>query len=130
MQVGCFGDIAFEVSDQTIKTISNFSIKGSANYATHSRIGNTDLVEMTGIGAKTISFEMVISSYLGCDPHSEVKKINSYMEQGRVGRMVIGDDYFGRFVIQNYTQKASNYDPKNGVTVCTVSVSLLEYTED
>lgn len=130
MQVGCFGNIAFEVSDQTIKTISGFSMKASATYATHSRIGAKDIVEMTGVSAKSITFDMVISSYLGCDPHSEVKKIDSYMQNGSIGRMVIGDDYFGRFVIQSYTEKASNYDPKNGVTVCTVSVSLIEYVED
>lgn len=130
MQVGCLGDITFEVSDNTIKTINNFKRTGSARYATHQRVNNVDLPEMTGVALQNITFDIMISSYLGCDPGTEIKKIIRASDSGKVMRMVLGDDYYGRFVIQSWAESAQTYHPKAGVTTETVSLTLLEYTED
>jgi hypothetical protein len=127
MRVGCLGNIPFEVSDRRIRTISNFSLSGSASYALHQRAGGKDLPELTGIGLDTATIEMHISSYLGVNPRNEVKKLRKAKNSGRVMRLVIGNDYYGKYVITDFQETAIAYDRKAGVSVATLSVNLMEY---
>ena len=73
--VGCLGDIVFTVSDRTIKTIDNVTWSGSARYATHQRHGTHALTEFTGLDPDKMSFDIVLSAYLGVDPITEVVKL-------------------------------------------------------
>ena len=127
MQVGCLGDISFTVSSSRIKTIQNFSRSGSATYAKHQRVGAKELPEFTGVNLETAEIEMIISAYLGANPRREMKKISRAQKTGKAMALVIGDDYYGQYVITSYQQTATNYDRDIGVSACTVKVSLMEY---
>lgn len=131
MQVGCLGNIIFEVSSSTIRTISAFTnTGGTANYAIHARVGAKELPEFTGLSLDKCEIEIVLSSYLGVNPFTEVRKIKRAKNSGKKMRLVIGNDYYGRFVITSYEQTATSYDRSKGVTVCTVRISIMEYPED
>ena len=80
--VGCLGDIVFTVSDRTIKTIDNVTWSGSARYATHQRHGTHALTEFTGLDPDKMSFDIVLSAYLGVDPITEVVKLWNYERGG------------------------------------------------
>ena len=127
MQVGCLGDISFEVSGRRIKTIQNFNLSGSASYAKHQRVGSKELPEYTGENLDTAEIEMIISAYLGASPRRELKKISRAKKAGTAMPLVIGDDYYGRYVITAYQLTAINYDRDMGVSAFTVKFSLMEY---
>ena len=71
--VGCLGDIVFTVSDRTIETINNVTWSGSARYATHQRHGTHALTEFTGLDPDKMTFDIVLSAYLGVDPTSRLR---------------------------------------------------------
>lgn len=80
--VGCLGDIVFTVSDRTIETINNVTWSGSARYATHQRHGTHALTEFTGLDPDKMTFDIVLSAYLGVDPIAEVVKLWNYERGG------------------------------------------------
>ena len=91
MVTGALGDIIFEVSDETVKTLNNLNWGGSARYATHQRHGTHAMSEYTGMGADTISFDMVLSAYLGVNPMTVIGQIFTYERNGTTLPLVIGN---------------------------------------
>ena len=89
--VGCLGDIVFTVSDRTIETINNVTWSGSARYATHQRHGTHALTEFTGLDPDKMTFDIVLSAYLGVDPIAEVVKLWNYERGGIAVPLVIGN---------------------------------------
>lgn len=129
MMVGCLGDIVFEVSSKTVKTLDNMTWSGSVRYATHQRHGTHALTEFTGIDPDKITFDIKLSAYLGVDPLAEVVKIWNYERDHITLPLVIGDKGYGkyRWTIQNHKEKMEAFDGHGNVTSATVSLSLLEY---
>lgn len=128
MKIGCLGSISFVVSNSKVETFTAFSRSGSASYAMHQRVNAKELPEFTGVNAGTADIEIMLSSYLGVNPFRELRKIKKACERHKKMRLVIGDDYYGQYVIQSYQQTGQHYDQHHGVTVCSVTVNLLEYT--
>lgn len=131
MQIGCLGDIAFQVSADTVRTISDMTWSGSANYATHSRHLTDALVEFTGLAPDAISFDVTLSAYLGVSPMADVVKIWDYERSGRALPLVLGSKAYGkyRWVIKSHKIKMQTFDGHGNLTSATVSLSLTEYTE-
>lgn len=129
MQVGCLGDIVFEVSSTTVKTISKFQWSGAARYATHSRHLQNALTEFTGLDPDSISFDVVLSAYLNVNPMDEINKIWQYERFGKPVVLVIGEKVYGkyRWVIKSHKITAQNFDKHGNLTALTVSIQLLEY---
>jgi len=129
MQVGCLGDIIFQVSSNTIKTINRVEWSGSARYSEHQRHLTNALTEFTGLNPDTISFEMVLSVYLGVDPMAELTKLWEYERSGKAVTLVIGEKVYGkyRWTVKSHKIKFETYDKKGNMTGATVAVDLLEY---
>lgn len=129
MVVGALGDIVFQVSDDTVKTLNNFSWSGSARYASHQRHGYHAMSEYTGMNADTISFDMVLSAYLGVNPQDTITQIFTHERAGTALSFVLGNKAYGkyRWVITKHTVKAQYYDGNGDLTHCKVTVSLQEY---
>ncbi len=129
MQIGCLGDIVFMVSSEIVKTIDSVQWSGSARYAEHQRHLTNALTEFTGLDPDTISFEMMLSAYLGVDPYPELVKLWQYERSGKALPLVIGEKSYGkyRWTVKNHKIKMQNFDKNGNLTSATVSVSLLEY---
>lgn len=127
--VGCLGDIVFTVSDRTIETINNVTWSGSARYANHQRHGTHALTEFTGLDPDKMTFDIVLSAYLGVDPIAEVVKLWNYERGGIAVPLVIGNKGYGkyRWSVLDHKMKMKTYDGRGNVTSATVSVSLQEY---
>ena len=82
-KIGSFGNLAFSVSDKTVKTFDGMSWKVSAKYATHDRHLKEDLLEFLGPEPGSISFSMKFSVFLGTNPLKEVKKLQTWLGMGR-----------------------------------------------
>ena len=129
MQIGCLGDIVFEVSSKTIKTFDRMQWSGSARYSEHQRHLSHALTEFTGLNPDTISFDMVLSLYLGVEPMAELVKLWNYERSGKAVPLVIGDKIYGkyRWTVKSHKTKMQTYDKRGNLTGATVSVELLEY---
>ena len=131
MQIGCLGDIAFQVSADTVRTISAMTWSGSANYSTHSRHLTDALVEFTGLAPDAISFDVTLSAYWGVSPMADIVKIWDYERSGRALPLVLGSKAYGkyRWVINSHKIQMQTFDGHGNLTSATVSLSLTEYTE-
>lgn len=129
MQIGCLGDIAFKVSSDMVRTISNVTWSGSANYNTHARHLTDALTEFTGLAPDEMSFDIVLSAFLGVDPMTDLVKIWEYERKGQALPLVIGSKAYGkyRWVIKSHKVKMEHFDGNGNVLSATVSISLLEY---
>lgn len=129
MVLGCLGDIVFEVSDETIRTLTNFKWQGSTKYQTHTRHGTDSLTEFVSIEPDKISFDITISSLLGVNPQKEIEDIFKYERQHLSLPLVLGEKSYGkyRWVIQSHTVKQEHSDGHGNCIHAVVSLSLLEY---
>ena len=129
MVVGKLGDIVFEVSDDTVKTLDNMSWSGSARYATHQRHLYHAKTEYTGMNPDQIQFDIILSAYLGVNPQETINLIWKYERDGTPVGLAVGHKGYGkyRWTITKHTIKQKYFDGEGDLTHCTVSVSLQEY---
>lgn len=129
MQIGCLGDIAFKVSSDVVRTISSVTWSGSANYNTHSRHLTDALTEFTGLAPDEMTFDIVLSVFLGVDPMNDLVKLWEYERKGQALPLVIGSKAYGkyRWVIKSHKINMQTFSGSGDLLEATVSVSLLEY---
>lgn len=127
--VGCLGDIVFQVSDDTIRTINNMKWSGSARYSTHQRHLTNALTEFTGIDPDKMSFDIILIRHLGGDPVKTVATLFGYERNGTPLSLVIGDKGYGkyRWTILSHEMKTQMHDGAGNIASAIVSVSLQEY---
>lgn len=128
-QIGCLGDIVFQVSSSIVKTFEKMQWEGSARYSEHKRHMTNTLTEFTGIDPDTVSFEMVLSIYLGVEPMGEFAKLWNYERNGKALTLVIGETCYGKYkwTVKSHKIKMQTHDKSGNLTGATVSVDLLEY---
>ncbi len=132
MQIGCLGDIAFEVSDDRIKTLRDVSWSGSASIQTHQRHLAKALTEFVGADADSIDFKIRISKYLGADPLADIAKIVEYEKNGTAVPLTIGTKNYGeyRWLIKKHKITLEYFDAKGDLTSADISLTLTEYTKE
>lgn len=129
MIVGCLGNMIFQVSDRTVRTLDNMQWSGSARYATHQRHATHALTEFVGLDPDKISFDIYLSAYLGVSPMSEMTKLWAYERNGTPVPLTLGNHGYGKFRwnVISHKIKMQTYDGRGNVTSATVSVTLQEY---
>lgn len=129
MQIGCLGDIVFQVSSDTVETLNNMVWTGSARYAEHQRHLTNALTEYTGNDPETISFDIELDEQLGVRPMGEITKLVMYERYGQVVPLIIGSKPYGkyRWTIKRHKIAAQIFDGRGNLSKATVTVELLEY---
>lgn len=129
--VGCLGEIVFQVSDETVKTINNMQWSGSVRFATHQRHLQNALTEFCGVDPDKMSFEITLMEELGVDPMVELVQLWTYERAGEALPLVIGEKPYGkyRWTILNHKMTAKYHDYKGNVSCVVVAVNLQEYLE-
>lgn len=132
MQVGCLGDIIFEVTDKTVKTLTNAKWSGSANWSTHSRHLGDALLEFTGLAPDGFTFDIIFSASLGVEPLDELSKLWTYERDGTAVPLTIGEHGYGKYkwAILKHDIKIEHWRPDGKLHSCTVSVTLSSYLKD
>lgn len=128
-EVGCLGDIVFEVSSNRVETITSAQWSGSSRYAVHQRHLYHAATEFTGMDPDKFTFDMYLSTSLNVDVMKEMVKLWTYMRNGKALPLTIGDKGYGkyRWNITSINHKFQQYDCKGNVIGATVSVTLQEY---
>ena len=131
MIVGGLGDIVFETSSRYILTFDKFAQTVSARYATHERHSTTALTEFTGLDPESITFDIMLSAYLGVDPAAQLEVLRGYVRNGTTVPLVLGTTVYGeyRWVVTNYKTDPKYFSQSLGWSSITVSVTLKEYSE-
>ena len=132
MKVGYLGigkakkDVAFEVSDKVIKTFTNMKVSKSVSYTTHKIHGFKAVPEMTGLDADTITFEILLSAYLGVNPQKELDKLEAFMKAGTIVNLVLGDKLFGTWVINKMPYNIEYVYKEGDITQAKATLTLIE----
>lgn len=129
MVVGCLGSIPFLVEEEVVRTLDNMTWSGSARFSTHNRHLNNALTEFTGLDPDKCTFDITLSTDLGTDPMTEVKRIWNYERTASAIPLTIGTHGYGkyRWNITKHELKAKAFFRNGDLHTATVSVSLQEY---
>lgn len=128
-QIGCLGDIVFEASDKTVRTLKDMKWGGSANYAVHKRHAGNALTEFTGLNPDSFTFSITLCAQLGVDPMEEIKKLWKYQRTGEAVPLTIGSHAYGRFrwSILSIGSAIEHTDVNGDIYAVEVAVKLQEY---
>ena len=132
MKVGYLGigntskDVVFEVSSNVIKTFNNMKINKSVAYTTHKIHGHKAVPDMTGLEADTITFEILLSAYLGVNPKRELDKLETFMKNGTIVYLVLGDKIVGTWVIKSMPYNIEYVYKEGDITQAKATISLIE----
>ena len=128
MITGMLGDVIFEVSDQTYRTINNLTRNKKANYSTHKLVKKEGVLEFTGVDPETISFEILFSAWFGENPETWRKKLDTMLTNGKVVTFVLGTKPIGRRWVLEDMSAATQFYYKDGTPAdYKVTVNLKEY---
>lgn len=136
MRVGYLGigdtakDVVFQVSDEQIETFNNMKVKKQASYSTHKIHGHKAVPEMTGMDADQITFDMLLSAYLGVNPKTELDKLEAFMQEGTICNLVLGEQLFGTWVVKSIPYNVEYVYKEGDITQAKVTVTILEAGDD
>lgn len=129
-QIGNLGkEIIFETSDQRIFTFSKFSQKVSGRWSKHEVIRDKPKSEFNGADLRTITFTIVLDAHLGVRPRATLERLESFVENGEVDMLVIGNKRVGNG-LWKMTDISETWDylySKGELVRANVDVSLEEY---
>ena len=118
---GSFGDIVF----QLLKTPETFQIEEKGRFATVSVFGQKDKLHFIGFETKKINFSFLLNSAF-CNPSEEIKKLQKLKDEIKAENLIIGDENYGEFVIEQIKTEILRTTPKGQIIAARVEVSLKE----
>jgi hypothetical protein len=129
MQVGCLGDIIFEVSDSVVKTLFDVVWSGSVTIQTHKIHLDNALQEFVSIDPDGFTFSVKLAYYLGVKPMDDIIKIFDYERSATALPLTLGTKSYGKayWLIKNHKVKAETYDKDGDIASAIVSLTLTEY---
>ena len=127
--IGSLGDVVFSVSRSVVKTFDSLKYDSSAGYVTHKRHLKAPLLEFTGPETENISFTVLLSAFLGCNPKTEADKLRKYLSEGTALRFVLGKNTIGnyRWVITKLSQSDFRIDKNGNMLAVKLSITLNSY---
>lgn len=123
--------IVFTVSDQTLRTITNWKWSGSARYSIHSRHMGNALTEFTGLDPDKITFDLQLLVEHGVDPMADIAKLWNWERTGKPVALTIGTHKYGRgrWNVISHDVDIQYTDRRGDIAGATVSVTLQEYLQ-
>lgn len=129
MNVASFGSVVFTVNAAFVRTLAEFTLKGSARWAVHEIIGNVCKPDFVGPGQGEISFSLILLSELGTSPRIAADELMSMMTMGIVAPFIIGGRPVGggMWYIEEIEQSEFIVNARGKVRKIVLNVTLKEY---
>jgi hypothetical protein len=126
LQVGCFGDVVYSVSDTTVRTIRNMKWKVTARTGSHEVHLGEPLLEFLGPGESSITYEMQLLRDLGGDPMDTIAQLLDYVRTGHQDYWILGDHWYGtgKWVLTEVEVDPKYYDLRGRIDYAAVSVTM------
>lgn len=124
--------IVFEVSEKTVRTLSNWNWNGSARYTVHQRHNTHALTEFTGLDPDKITFDLKLLRELGVDPMEDVVKLWGYERNATAVALTVGSKVYGkyRWNVVSHEMSITHTDKNGDVSAATISVTLQEFLRE
>lgn len=121
--------VPFQVTEETVLTLSKWKWTGKARWATHTRHMGDSLTEFTGRDADSMSFAIKLVRDLGVDPMKELERIWRWEREGKPLALTIGAHGYGRYrwAILEHGTEIQYTDAQGNVYACETEIKLLEY---
>ena len=129
MTVGTLGTITFEVSPEVVTTFNNLSWNGTANYGQHQVHGGKAVPEYMGRNSDTITFEMILSAFLGVTPKAQIDKLSGMLKSGIAYPLVLGTDVYGKWHVSGLSSTFGLVYKDGALITAKVKATLLEAGE-
>lgn len=113
--LGLFGSVPFTCSTAQVMTFKNLQVQRSARFAKHDLIGRKPVLELVGPELTTLSFTISLRSQFNCAPTIYLPMLQTILETGEANRLLLGPDYFGKYVLESYSEDRKFH---NGFGVC------------
>ena len=127
MIIGSLGNFIFMASSLYTKTFISFSRSSSVRWIEHKIIGEKPKLQFDGIDLKQIELSIHLNRFFKVDIPKEKEKLEKYMEEGKVLRLIIGGEKIGNYVITSLNEEHKAFNAIGKVTKMDIKVSLKEY---
>lgn len=124
--LGMFGTIPFFCSSNKVLTFRNLNISHSSRFAKHDVIGETPLNEYIGPEQQKVTFDIQLRAAFGSSPSLCVMSLNSMLESGKAYVLIMGPDYFGKFVLTGFEEQRKYFSGLGASIATDVSLTLTE----
>lgn len=126
MIVGTLGTITFEVSPEVVTTFNNLTWNGTANYGQHQVHGGKSMPEYIGRNSDQITFDMILSAFLGVTPKAQIDKLTGMLKSGIAYPLVLGTDVYGKWHVSGVSSTFGLVYKDGALITAKVKVTLLE----
>lgn len=124
--LGLLGVCPFYCSDSNVLTVDNFQKKMSARHAEHAVIGRKPVLEYVGQSLDEITFNIRLDAGLGTPPAVGLALLERMIQSGAGQILLLGSEYFGRFVITSIDQDRRYFNGVGVPRVVDCKISLKE----
>ena len=121
------GQLPFICSYGKVFTFNDLSKDQSVRWATHAVIGQKPILEYIGEDLAKVSLKIRLDASLGIAPAVALLRLKRMMENKKYKTLVIGGEYFGRFVIKSLSEDRKFHSGNGVCTVAEVTISLIEH---
>ena len=127
--IGTLGDIAFEVSEEKIRTFNNYKYSAGANYSEHNIHGKKSLLEFTGLKASNINLDIVLDESLGLTVDEELDELFILLETHKPVKFVLDGKIQGweKWIIESIDVSHDVINNKGRTIRASVNIKLREY---
>lgn len=127
--IGTLGDIAFEVSEEKIRTFNNYKFSASASYSEHNIHNKKSLLEFTGLKASNINFDIVLDESLGLTVDEEIDELLILLETHKPVKFILDGKIQGweKWIIESIDISHEIINNKGRTIRAGVNLKLREY---
>ena len=131
MEIGSFGDIVFQISDEKFLSIKNMTREKKAKWEEHTILNDLAFTEFRGRDLNTMTLDIQLVSSMGSDIEGNLSKLNNILENGEHHYLSIGGNTIGDFpyVLESISEAFSIYFDSEFKNV-EVSLGLKEYRDN
>ncbi len=119
---GAYGHIAFEIFGVNPSSIRE---RLGRRKVKHNVINTYPIIEDTGQTTREIEMVVNIAQPFSDNPEDDYKELVELMNEASVETLVIGDEIFGKFTIENIDKQAQ-YNQNGQVIKITANIKFLE----
>lgn len=128
--IGVLGSLPFVCAYGKVLTFTDLSREQSVRWARHDVIGKKPVLEWVGDDLARVSLKIRFDTNLSVPPMLGLKMLNSMLEDKKAKTLVIGGEYFGRFVIDSVGEDRKYFTGAGVCIVAEATVSLIECPEE
>lgn len=124
--LGVFGAVPFVCAFDKVFTFKDLQRTESVRLAKHEVIGRKPVLEFVGQELDRVSLKVRFDTSLNIPPLVGLMMLKNMMEAHEPHILLIGGEYFGRFVIESVTESRRFH---TGAGICMVAEAAIELTE-